>query len=454
VIATRVRRETRIGGGLVNELAKKSRRTCGPPASGLAFRIALAALTLVGVACGEADTESDAADAVQAMASPGVGRDTSELGMPVVALVDRPVEPEALMAFLPETFGNLDRAVARPLTEESSTGAEAEYGSPVLWTLPGVETIQPMEGPDGGLTAGKSAASLGIAPVWITIWDHGASEQQLNYYRLISTEFELEEDGELTRHTRFRGYPTAEGETRSEDQVESTLQIVVAGRYLVDIVGHTTPLAQLREAAVCIDLDGLAALDATGAEVQAPAMASTRSVDCGGVVLVSSVPGVIAVLPEACSLYSEEEATDRLGSPATASQAYHGAKERSECHYTASEGGRISIQAMFVMDEYYDPSTFREFVEAMGMPVTGPADVVGGAQAYYGEQGEMVAVMVASSIRGTAMLSDRPVSRLVLGVAISSRRDRGERLEVAEEIAATVLERLGREGLAAPETAR
>ena len=431
----------------MNGPGKKGRRahaSSGLPASRLGLRIALAALVPVGVACGGADAESDAADAGRAMASPGPGRDAPGSGAPFVALVDRPVGPGALMAFLPATFGNLDRAATRPITEESSTGAEAEYGSPVLRTLPGVETIQPEMGPDGGLTAGKSAATIGIAPVWITIWDHGASEHRLNDYRLILTEFEFEEDGELTRHTRFRGYPSAESETRSGDRVESTLQIVVAGRYLVDIVGHTVPLAPLREAAACIDLDGLAALDASGAEAEAPATASTRSVDCGGTVLVSRAPGVIAALPEACSLYSEEEATDRLGSPATADQAYHGAKERSECHYTASEGGWISVQAMFVMDEYYDPSTFREFVEAMGVPVTGSADVIGGAQAYYGELGETVALVVAGSIRGTAMLSDRPVSRLVLGVAVSSRRDTEERLEVAEEIAATVLERLAR----------
>lgn len=150
-------------------------------------------------------------------------------------------------------------------------------------------------------------------------------------------------------------------------------------------------------------------------------------------------------LPEACSLLSEAEASESLGGPVAATQREHSGKERTECRYTAPGGRQITLSAMFVLDDYYDPTTFRAFVEAMGMPVTGTADVPGGTQAYYGGEGETVAVVTATDIRGTALLSDRPVSHVIVGIGMTSPADPSERLDTVEAIAGTVVERLARQ---------
>lgn len=187
-------------------------------------RHAAALLTVVsGIACG-----GDPPGAAQA----GNSADEAPQAAPSTAVIS-PVPHASLAAFLPPALGPLTRSDVEEQTQNfmdaTSHSVQADYATP---------------------------GTIGLAPVGITIWDHGASEYMRTTYGILDVASEEETDSGFERHTRLRGHPTSESQSGSDARME----IWVADRYLVDITGRDMSVEDLREVAAALDLNGLANL--------------------------------------------------------------------------------------------------------------------------------------------------------------------------------------------------
>ncbi len=155
-------------------------------------------------------------------------------------------------------------------------------------------------------------------------------------------------------------------------------------------------------------------------------------------------PNLLRVLPEACTLLTAEEVSALLGTEMIAVQESHSGKESSQCSYRAIGMG-MALNIMFVLDQFLDgrdPASLQAFIEGVGGTVAGPVDIPGALHGLRGEVGRSTNVWATNGMRGTSMMTDRPVSHFLVHVGLDSEAGSEERLTAVVEAAAIVLNRV------------
>jgi len=159
-------------------------------------------------------------------------------------------------------------------------------------------------------------------------------------------------------------------------------------------------------------------------------------------------PNLLTTLPEACTLLTGADVSELLGADATAQQVSHSGKASSECSYYTDGSVGMALNIMFVLDDFvdaHDPASLQALIEGLGGTVTGPVDVPGDLHSLRGEMEGVSNVWVANGMRGTSMMTDRPISHLIVHVGIDSGAPADDRLAVLVDAAAIVLERVRRD---------